>query len=443
MPELMAIGDSIFNGVRSMTMTRQLAAVSAPALAARQMGMPLSVPDYPREVLFDLEALARNPFDVLRFKQQIVDNARAWWSGNAPWSNQKDFDNIAVAAADIDDMWSLRYDDFAVVAPGLIDYIEQNAGLGQDVITAIDQLWKATNFAFVLNPTRDPAQGQETPLDILARRQPTRLLVNLGANNGIVKLCVDADADEAHMKPIREIPGLMADLAARLPTTLKAVYVNSLPKPSTVANLWTRMDWEEMPPGCGKYYKKYVGRLGAVGGISGAEMASVDKEVAAINKEIERQMRRQLPRNVTLRMVDIYGATACYDDKHGCECVAPGCNCKPIFVNKGGTRWHLTNLPLEVLVGFMHGGLFGLDNMHPTTIGYALMANKIMQAVAQDVPNVWKPIDPQEAFELDTLMQNLPGSQSVVNFMFAFLRQFVAQERNPAAVLQALKARQP
>lgn len=441
MTELMAIGDSLFNGMRSMTITRQLAAVSAPALAARQMGIPFSVPDYPREVLFDLEALARNPFDVLKLKQQIVDNGRAWWSGNAPWSNNKDFDNLSMAAADIDDMWNLTYDQHADVAPGLIDYIEHNAGLGPDVIDAIEALWKATNFAFVLNPSRDSARAHETPLHILARRQPKRLLICLGANDGIVELCVDANADAKHMDPIRKIPDLMGELAANLPSSLEAVYVNALPKPSTVGNLWTRMDWEEMPPGCGKYYKKYVGRLGFVGGISGAEMEAVDKAIAEINKEMEQRIRRKLRPGVTLRMVDIYGMMSCYDAKHGCECVSPGCNCNPIFVNKGGSRWHLTNLPLEVLGGFVHGGLFGLDNMHPTTIGYALMANQIVAAVGQDSPNVWKPIDMQEAFEMDTLMQNLPGSQSVVNFMFAFLRQFVAQEKTPAEVLRALKAR--
>lgn len=441
MAELMAIGDSIFNGVRSMTMTRQLAALSPAALAARQMGMPFAVPDYPREVLFDLEALARHPFDIGRLKQQIVDNARQWWSGAGPWSNQQDFDNLGIAAADIDDLWTLNYDDCQNAAPGLIDYIQNNAGLDRYVMQAIYSLWTATNTAFILNPTRDPARGKETPIDILRRRQPKRLLVNIGSNNGVVSICLDGRGDAAHLDTLRDIPQLMGNFAAMLPTSLEAIYVNSLPKPSAVANLWTRMDFEELPPGCGKYYRRYVGRIGDLGGMTGAEMAAVDDLVADINKKIEYQLRRSLPGSIKLRMVDIFGMTASYDDKHGCECPTPAGNCKPVFVNKSGTRWHLTNLPLEVLGVFMHGGLFGLDNLHPTTVGYALMANRMIQSVGNDIPNVWKPIEMQEAFEWDTLLQNLPPALSIEDFLLSFLRFFVDAENNPMAAFSMLKAR--
>ena len=47
-PDVMAIGASVFNGVRSATITRELAEKSAPAQVARQTGWRLLPPDYPR-----------------------------------------------------------------------------------------------------------------------------------------------------------------------------------------------------------------------------------------------------------------------------------------------------------------------------------------------------------------------------------------------------------
>src|SRR5215471_14576199 len=110
-PDVMAIGASVFNGVRSATITRALAETSAPAQVAKQMGWQIVTPDYPRPVLLDLEDLVRrlisgrqklNPTEI---KQQVRANAEAWLADLAPgWSTRLVFDNIAIAQAGIEDL---------------------------------------------------------------------------------------------------------------------------------------------------------------------------------------------------------------------------------------------------------------------------------------------------------------------------------------------------
>ena len=56
-PELMAIGDSVYNGVRSLTIDRVLASHSVPAQVAAAFGWDFVSPDYPRPVLANLEEL--------------------------------------------------------------------------------------------------------------------------------------------------------------------------------------------------------------------------------------------------------------------------------------------------------------------------------------------------------------------------------------------------
>ena len=66
-PELMAIGDSIYNGTRSLTTNAELARLSVPAQVARAFGWDFKSPAYPFDVLFNLEALFRaNAFDLTR-----------------------------------------------------------------------------------------------------------------------------------------------------------------------------------------------------------------------------------------------------------------------------------------------------------------------------------------------------------------------------------------
>ena len=76
-PELMAIGDSIYNGTRSLTTNAELARLSAPAQVARAFGWDFQAPTYPFDVLFNLEALFRaGAFDLGTLKMAVLANAQ-------------------------------------------------------------------------------------------------------------------------------------------------------------------------------------------------------------------------------------------------------------------------------------------------------------------------------------------------------------------------------
>jgi hypothetical protein len=58
-PAIMAVGDSPYQGVRSLSFTSELALHSPPVQVARSLSLPMTVPDPARPILFDLEARLR------------------------------------------------------------------------------------------------------------------------------------------------------------------------------------------------------------------------------------------------------------------------------------------------------------------------------------------------------------------------------------------------
>ncbi len=96
-PELMAIGDSIYNGTRSLTTNAEVARLSVPAQVARAFGWDFKSPAYPFDVLFNLEALFRaNAFNLDTLKASVVANAHGWLD-RAHWADDDCYDNIAIA----------------------------------------------------------------------------------------------------------------------------------------------------------------------------------------------------------------------------------------------------------------------------------------------------------------------------------------------------------
>src|SRR4029453_874007 len=100
-PDVVAIGASVFNGVRSATITRELAEKAAPVQVARQMGWRIVTPDYPRPVLLDLEDLIRRlisgqqKLNLPEIKQQVRANAEAWLAGMGQgWGTPARFDKL-------------------------------------------------------------------------------------------------------------------------------------------------------------------------------------------------------------------------------------------------------------------------------------------------------------------------------------------------------------
>lgn len=417
-PELMAIGDSIYNGTRSLTTNAELAQNAVPAQVARAFGWPFSAPDYPFDVLFNFESIFRSgDFSTGHLKAAILANVQHWRDLDR-WSTADAFDNLAIAQTTIGDQAAFTYDNHVAQIPGLVDAVRDGGGF--DFLKPTVALYEALNTSFVLNPSNDPASpwADKTPLEIVALRRPKRLLVNIGINDGVWTICLEArkdgfDADQIALD--------MHDLGVRLHDMKQAgqvdnIYLNLLPKPSCIANLMPRTDPAKPPTGTG-YFPEYLGRLGQLGGLTGAEMKTLDERVLSLNQQIHDDLSGLFQDTGGLAFIDAYGLVAARDDKHFRDTA-------PIWLSGG----RMNNVPLVRLGILGHkGGLHGLDNLHPTTVGYAVLAQAVcaqIQSVEGIVPP--DPIDLQAAFDRDSLLRHIPPRLAVETLLINLVVAFVS-----------------
>ena len=420
-PELMAIGDSIYNGTRSLTTNGELARISAPAQVAKAFKWRFVTPTYPFDVLFNLETIVRkNEFSLGKIAAGAVTNARAWLA-QPTWSAVDTFDNISIAQSTLSDQWTFTFEDQFAQIPGLIAKLQA----GTDVLNTLMALYMAVNVSFLLNPSRKPDSpwAKLTPLQIIAARQPKRLLVNLGINDGVWTICLQATGDKFNKDQLRAdmdtLGGHLKDMVTA--GQVDRVYLNLLPKPSCIANLMPRVDPQKVPGPSG-YYDEYLGRLGQLGGLSGKQMADLDAVILDLNQTLQADLTGIFGATVGIDFVDVYAMVAARDGKHFRDHA-------PIWVNNE----YLSNVPLE---SFVHkGGLFGLDNLHPTTVGYAVLAQTVCARIAavEQIP-ILSPPDFTTAFNNDSLLQHVPPLLDIDNLFGDMIAAFagVASAGAPA-----------
>ena len=113
-PKLMAIGDSLPQGTRSLTVKASYCAQSWPARIAQSQGWDFVSPDHPRPVLFDLEQEIRNldpsflspaTLAIVGLPGRILDNFKAWQM-QPGGSKFECVDNLATAGAKVFDLYA-------------------------------------------------------------------------------------------------------------------------------------------------------------------------------------------------------------------------------------------------------------------------------------------------------------------------------------------------
>jgi len=406
-PDLMAIGASVFNGVRSATITRELAEKSAPALIARQLGLGLVTPDYPRPVLLDLEDLVRRiisgrqKLNLAEIRKQILANAEAWAAELPQGSSATPFfDNIAIAQAGIEDLFAVNAGALKAGIPAILDKMRtETAELGD-----IAQLYFSINGSFLLNPSGAPELDGQSSVDLVALRKPKRLLVSIGSNEGLFEGAFSGPYGPRVAAKIDKIPGKMRALARALRDRIgddravpEMVWTNLI-KPSTVANLMPRPFNAVLPPGK-KYYKHYQCTLFNSGNTTGARIEEFDKQIARVNRQFQREVTQILTTpHRRVKFADVYAMSEARDSKHNRDIGDLE------YVESDGDRHRVGNYPFSLTSGFPIG-LYGLDNMHPTDIGYALMANEIIKQID---PNPQKLISKQTMATIDSLLSDPP-----------------------------------
>jgi len=191
----------------------------------------------------------------------------------------------------------------------------------------------------------------------------------------------------------------------------ETIVFNTRVRPSAIANLTPR-PFSARPNATG-YFDRYYGNLVNTSNIAGSLIKAFDDQIAGVNADVEAGLRKAFKgKGVMLAFADLYGLSTRHDDKQGRELAAD-----EILVSLHGKDGvHLTNFPLWTFAA-SGGGLFSLDGMHLTTVGYATMADTVTRALAAAEGLNFSPIDYQAACDADTLLQQPPTSWFQVKFV--------------------------
>jgi len=407
---IMAIGDSLYQGVRSLSIAADKARHSVPAMVAAALGLPMSLPLMPRPILFDLEVILGQGALVHlieAIRQVALKNLDAWLK-DPVWSTEEAFDNLALGGAAITNLSADSFDAYWPTIPGLRDELAANHGSITDVVTVIGKLWYALNACFVLNPSRrsGTAQSAASPIAQVAARKPATLLVNIGSNEGLFDAGFTGSYDTAAKASIAGIPDKMAalagDLAAAAPADCRIV-INSLLRPRFIPNLYPRTDPDTFPGP--DYYPSYIAYLGGADSIPAAALQAFDDQIAGVNAASKERMQAVL--GARMVWVDVYDACDRFDGKHYAD--------RFVEIPSAGIR--LRNQPLEIIFGhFNRGGISGLDNMHPTVPGYAKLAEVVLAGMGSP-----QTLSIDDAYAADTLLQDLPPSYPLFQLEIALL----------------------
>ncbi|SDE36700.1 hypothetical protein [Rhodospira trueperi] len=430
-PPLMAIGDSMYQGVRSLTMSAPLFRQSPPAQVARALGLGPAVfagPDPERPILIDMEAFIRLLPDLSAINDQVAKNAAYWTRTPLSPSGRLTFENAAVASMDITDLydfdWDLRMrqaDALTVATASSLRALATakipDGSIGDAIL--------GLNARYTLNPAgRSDLEGIQ-PVDLVKIREPETLLVNIGSNEGLFHAGFEAQAALTE-DSVREITKKYEKLAGHLrevgPGTRRMVF-NTLVLPSQVPNLMPAPEsvtYDGIPPGPDGYFDLYENRMGfGYGTLTGAQMKQQDKLVRALNATMIEVMRRELGDRAVF--VDLAEQMAHLDRKH------QGLT-KTNAIKVVRRRWgifpdtsYITNMMLEEGLGnaFKWGGFCGLDGMHPSVVGYGKIANEVLTAMGA----TGRRVTYNRCFREDTLLSDLPWLWTELMFLYRDYRK--------------------
>ncbi len=432
-PPLMAIGDSMYQGVRSLTMSAPLFRFSPPAQVARALGLDetaFSYPDPKRPILIDMEPMVRLLPDLGAIDQLLSLNARYWARRPTSPSRRLTFENLSVASMDIGDLYAFDWDRRSRQADAVTARsagsiralskleIPDDGGIGDAIL--------GLNARFTLNPAgRDDLEGVQ-PVDLVKWREPEILLLNIGSNEGLFEAGFEANPTLTDAR-VAEIVARYATLADHLKEVgpgMKKVIVNGLVLPSQTPNLMPAPESitnaGQLPRDDG-YFDDYENRMGfGYGTMTGQVLKRQDAQVAAINAGMEEALRQRLGDRVAF--VDLAGQMKRLNRKH--ERLSD-----ENTIRAGGN--YISNMMLESYPGggFKAGGFCGLDGMHPSVVGYGRIAKEVLRVLGR---GGGERIDYEACYRADTLLMDLPGLWTELMFLYRDYRRLTDRPQGDA-----------
>ena len=444
-PELMALGDSLYNGVQSMRINWWLAEWSAPALVAIRLGLIQElaadrtgdrlfyVPQYPTQGSspsttqnfgFNLEDIPPG-LSVLGAPLRQVEPLRRLAFDYAPPNGRAMVENIAFSGANSHDLLFWTAADHAARARFYLDRLSEGGIASR--FGSLGAAFFHANAAFVLNPTRDPCVARLTPLDHVVLRKPRRLLVNIGPNDGLwllafkgapVTALACSPGEAAILGPYSERPRCAAvsiknsmetvyvenirALLDRLSAVdgLEVVYLNGLPLPSQTANLVP----ERHGAGLSWYSDMISGNVQRARSTD-EQVRAADDLIRRVNARVSALVAEKNGRPGSSRFVWVdmaarlgdFDAKRCAVVYRTSQQVNQCTSSRQLRVDRrrfgGGTDASFDNRPIRLEgetgtrtgLGFepkvTQGGLFSFDNMHLSSIGYEILAETVTRAM--------------------------------------------------------------
>ena len=336
-----------------------------------------------------------------------------------------------VASATIADLttqtWQSAHDYLRALPNGTKGKIKKLKFDGLD----FGDIVQALNARFTLNPSGARKFRSLSQVGLVAARKPKRLLVNIGANNGLWDIAFEANP-RGRVVFRHDLKVLARQLSA-LPAEVEHIYFNNLGLPSSVPNLMPLPDLierdETNKPGKGKYYRRYENRFGfGYGSMTGRQLEALDRHVTKVNAQARKILEDAFAGDKRLHFVDLAALLQSYDSKHQKRTAKN--------VVKLANRKTITNVMTEggLLGGFGRGGSQGLDGMHPTVVGYGLMAQQVLDAITKAEPGVSATrIDLNKAFRRDKLLNDIPKIWGLGLWLWRDIRRALAgQALSPA-----------
>ncbi|MEQ9059874.1 MAG: hypothetical protein RLW61_10680 [Gammaproteobacteria bacterium] len=378
-PELMVIGDSLAQGVRSLSMTAKNASQSYASIIARSQGWEFITPDFERPVIFDLEQeLQRlgSGFVMVGAIPRLRKNVNEWFrelTDGTARSDHEVFDSIAIGG-----LTNSEFEHYS--AANQIDVIKNLAPLVRDAGISefgklLSALHLAINTAFTYNPSAKAAWNSMTQLNWVEKRKPRRLIAHFGHNDGLYEV-----GSEARVKDLKTAWGSYESILKtldKLPSDVEQIVVLTFPKVSAVANLEVD-DWAQS----GQYHKRYrtvfpyPGRL-----IKGADLKKADADIRWFWERTVDAIEGFDSRS-RFRVFNTFNALEKYDYKNTND-ESRRIKIKTREFDNRYIDGNANRIPGPRNIGkrkyvFRQGGFQGLDGMHPSAIGYALLASELM-----------------------------------------------------------------
>lgn len=406
--------------------------------------------DYPpqRPVLLDAEALLRRHVRTLlpltglaelglalpAIAAEVRNNARDWIAAQdstpVPAAPRR-FDNLAVAGARLPDLFSVTYghlsDRWAAMRTKIVGfddpldwngalplgdpYADDRAFASQPSPTAAERItdnggapgWNVgdvhitLNHRHLMNPDGAPGLEGFTALDVVRARRPLVLLVHIGANHGLPDICIgQGDKGARGAARLRRFARLWPACAEALASVdgLGMVLVVVPPLPSQVPALMPPQDVDGHPsvasvpgPGGRLYHSSYVSALTLVPPPVFYDAAQVMDFDAAAQEARDALFHATLQaftgKPTHVAFVDSAAIIGAHDTKNGMGV--------PFREPTTGISYDNRCIgDVGVLGHKLRGGICSLDNFHPTTLGYRVVARAVVDAIAAKMPSLVK-----------------------------------------------------